>query len=241
MKLSFAEIDQMIPLELTSCHRNLERLNDVENSITNQWMHFQRTSLANNLEPEIKQKVFRVFIRHQFNPATPTERAHFLIRIEGVLLDPKYKTLPCGAISNVFDRIKVTTDKRYYSSFAHLEWDGVASAAAAAAAAAASTTSAITKGSKANVLAPEAVQFKLFGDKQSTVRLAFFRSSKVVTRYEISDKMRELMPRMRLDPTVDEVVHTVMHYTQTRYLLKEKTIRCNDTLRSVGESLLIYI
>ena len=94
MKRCFSEPDGIIPPALTSVRSTLDRLVDIETSITERWIHHQRVALASCIEPEVKSKICRIYVRHQFYPATSSEDAHFLIRFEGNVLDPKYKTAP---------------------------------------------------------------------------------------------------------------------------------------------------
>jgi hypothetical protein len=203
---------------------DLQRLSDIELSIQERWMHQQRLAMAASTEPDVHQKVLRIFLRHQLFPATQTEATHFLIRVEGSLLDPKYKLLPSCAFTNFFDKIKVVVDRRYYAQYAHLEWD------AAAASAATPPTPAPLQGRR---LSPCCVQFKLFGDKPSIVRLVFEKSQRVCQRYEVSIGLREAFPKLRSNPSLEDVVTTVMHYAQTNYLCDKRMIRCNDVLKNI--------
>jgi hypothetical protein len=43
--------------------------------------------------------------------------------------------------------------------------------------------------------------------------------------------VREIFPRLRQDPSVDEVVTAVLHYAQSKYLCDKKYLRCNEALR----------
>jgi hypothetical protein len=66
-----------------------------------------RVEAALAAEPRIKRKFLRVFIRHEYRPSTPQERAHFVLFVDGVLLDPAYSN-PLGQF---FDRISVQVGK----------------------------------------------------------------------------------------------------------------------------------
>ena len=68
---------------------------------------------------------------------------------------------------------------------------------------------------------PRAVEFKLYGDKQSVAKVLLYQSSRICTRYEVSSKLREtLLPGIKRDPTLDEVVFGIVDYAQKKYLVK---------------------
>ena len=206
MKQCFSEPDGIIPRELTRLHETLDDLADMETTITEKWMHHQRTYLASCIEPTVKSKICRIFVRHQFQPATSSDRAHFLVRFDGTVLDPKYQHLPATAFSNLVDRIRVQTDKRYFGNYGTMEWNSSASAATSAAAAMAISNNSGKSaqiGSKAGPggtgkhshpahvgSAPEVIQFKIYGDKQSTAKVTIFQSHICCQRYEISHDLR---------------------------------------------------
>ena len=157
MLRSFESSDCSLPESLIardpSLRESLRRLDDLELTIQDSSMRCQRMALAASIQPEVHQKVLRIFLRHQLLPATQSEPAHFLIRVEGEVLDPKYKAAPSTAFTNFFDRIKVIVDRRYYAQYSHLEWDAAAAAVFAP--------------QEAHKPSPSCVQFKLFGDKPS--------------------------------------------------------------------------
>jgi hypothetical protein len=131
----------------------LERLNEIEISIQEKWTHYQRLAIVTATEPNIHQKILRIYVRHQFFPASTSDRAHFLIRVEGSIADPKYKYSMCSTFGSFFDRIRVMVDKRFYAHYSHLEWD--------------SATASVSASQKGNdtYSSPSCIEFKLFGEK----------------------------------------------------------------------------
>jgi hypothetical protein len=61
------------------------------------------------------------------------------------------------------------------------------------------------------------------------VTIRFVRSEYAVKRYEMSSGLRQLFPKLALDPTEDEVLAAMWEYIKVYDLCKDKTlVTCDE-------------
>ena len=223
MKRSFSTSDRVLPYSLLEVRGALENLVNVEDTIIDKFNSYHRRAFAkpSTTDPSITQKIYRVYIRHVFISETSEEKAHFLIRFEGCVLDPKYESNVGSSFCEIFESVKIQPDKRFYVQQA-LEWDSHANFSSSCRGTTGNFSS-IQMNEAITQCPPQAVEFKLYGDKQSMAKISLHQNSKVCMRYEVSSLLREkLLPCIRLDPTIEEVVVAIVHYAQGNYLVKAR-------------------
>ena len=221
MKRVFCEADASIPESIWNQfphqQRKLQRIAALEDTIDSLLMSNLRTKFAINSEREIKQKILRVFLHHTFVPPSADDKGHFLLLLEGHVLDDKYRrSVPIGAF---FDKIRYIPDintKRANAIDRACEW----------------TVSAFPEGQTADCF-----RAKIYLDKATNIKLFLHRRSTLRPRYEISLKLRSLLPYIQIDPTEDDVMMAVWHYLIQKNLFidgrERKVIRCDDLLKDV--------
>ena len=165
----------------------------------------KRFGLALYSEPVIRSKILRICVRNQFNPSTADEKAHFLISIEGYLLDKSAaRHVPFG---NFFERIRVQLDRRFHPINWNFEWSSDSHPA----------------GSRAHCF-----RLKAYGDKAFLAKIFLIRAGDVKPRFEVSPQLKVLLPGLPIDPTEEDVLLAMYQYIQSKNLLDErKYIRCN--------------
>jgi hypothetical protein len=210
MKRSFDEFDSRIPQSLLMRfpHKleHLQRIGELEEELDARWGSFRRTALEENCEPKVKTKVLRVYIRHSFVVSTPEERSHFIVSVEGRVLDGSgVEENPFGRF---FDAVSVVPDPKYNVDNMVFEW----------------TKEKFPAGVRA-----QCFRFKLYCDRNLPVTIRFVRSEYAVKRYEMSSGLRQLFPKLALDPTEDEVLAAMWEYIKVYDLCKDKTlVTCDE-------------
>ena len=150
----------------------LDRITEMERKIGSSFGSRKRLTFALNSEPEVRTKILRVHLRHQFLPSTAIDRAHFLITIEGHLLDKStVRTLTFG---NFLDKIRVQLDKRFHPVNNVYEW----------------SAESFPEGIKGHCF-----RVKVYGDKPFPIKVFLHRSNDVRSRYELSPLLR-LVPSL---------------------------------------------
>lgn len=222
---SFTEIDLFLPPKLLASYPKhadqLKRISKLEDSIEKFFSDHRRKRFAFNSEPEFKSKILRTYITHQFYPATLDDSAHYIITVEGQLLDSKYKSE--NSFCSFFDNIKVVIDKKHLQTNNIYEWNSYT----------------VLSGRSA-----DAFRVKIYSDKQLTVKILLTRTSDVKVRYELSSALRHIIPNLRVDPSKEDVLLDLWQYILQNNLLDpkdRKLIRCNSDLKSVfgTETLLV--
>lgn len=200
---------QLFPEVKEQLDRIIEIENDLESAISNR----KRMCFALNSEPEIKTKILRIHIRHTFNPASGREKAHFIITIEGHVLDKsKARQLPLGAF---FDKIRIQLDKRFHPTSSLFEW----------------SVESYPEGAKG-----QCFRAKVYGDKAFATKLFLHRSSDIRSRYELSPLLKDLFPSLQVDPSEEQVLLAFWGYVNHQGLLEGKDkrqIKCNQELKNL--------
>ena len=210
MKRSFSEYDSQIPTKLLERfpHKSqqLKRIIELENEIEDRLDSFRRSALEANCEVKTKPKILRIYIRHVFVPSSLDEKAHFLVTVEGRLLDgTPVEEMPFGLF---FDEVKVVPDRKYNIDNMLFEW----------------TKEKFPAGVRA-----QCFRFKLQCDRTLPVTIRLTRSDYAVKRYETSSGLRQLLPKLPPDPTENEVLLALWEYIQMYDLCPDKSVvRCDE-------------
>jgi hypothetical protein len=127
------------------------------------------------------------------------------------------------SITNIFNKINIIADKKFYSHYSHFEWDKNKSFNF--------NKSSNTKFDmiKVNNTA-EVIEFKLFGEDPCSAKIIFHRNPIYFQRYEISQKLREILPSLRPDSKIKDILLALSTYAQIKYLCDKRTIKCNDVI-----------
>lgn len=207
MKRSFSHFDQCIPPavweQFPDQKRALDRINAIESDLQRTWTRNRRMALAVNSDPTIQTKVMRIYVRSHFVP-DPTDKAksHYLVTIEGKLLESKLSEK--HHFGYFFDSIKLVVDKRSgaYSQLSALEWDSRRN----------------PEGRKADCF-----RFKVFHDKPCFVKFYLTRSNEVRPRFDLPPAMRDLLPLIRWDPTEEDILLAMWSYIMENGLVDNRS------------------
>lgn len=219
MKRSFHDIDSALVKTVPSISgiaSSLKNAADLEENLQTQLTQLKRFGYAQYSDSDVKQKVLRVFVRHIFYPQTESEGAHFKIWIEGNIINSKYGHLRFGSF---FEQIKASflsqmDKKNPVVTTQNCEWKDED----------------LGSGSDA-----ECFMFKLFTDvsKPFIAKFSLVKNDEHLKRYELNDKLKDLLPLMRADPTEEEVLLAVWMYCTDRNLFNEKErkyIKCDEVM-----------
>eukprot|EP01032_Pedospumella_encystans_P015702 gene15702-17945_t len=220
MKRQLEDIDRSLPrfvLESDGLQDSIQRINAVVANVDSLLLKKQRIDLALNAEPPVKQKVLRVYVRHEFYAATESEKSFFLVNIEGMLLDEKASDFN---LMSFFERISIQTQTEKKNNQGALVYDW--------------SEADFPLGGNAH-----SVQAKVYADKSTLCRVSLHRSTAVQTRYNISDQLRAFVPYLRFDPTEEEVLLAVWQYIELNGLIgSEKDKRYFKLTEGLKELLL---
>lgn len=145
----------------------LDRIIEMEERIGSAINSRKRICFAINAEPEYKTKILRVHLRHQFYASSAIDRAHYIISVEGNVLDKSTaKLLPLG---NFLDKVRIQLDKRFHPNNSSYEW----------------SAESFPEGVKGHCF-----RLKVYGDKPFPVKIFLHRSSDIRARYELSPSLR---------------------------------------------------
>ena len=201
MKRQLIETDTFVPeraLDLYDGARDtLEKVNSLFCKVDDLILKKKRIDLAINSEPQIKQKVLRIFLRHEFYANPDDSKSYFLLNIEGLLLDgTKTGEVPLGSF---FERISIQTQlDRKNQGLSTIEWK----------------EEDCSIGVNAHTFST-----KIYADKSTAIRVIFYRTNEVCARYNISDQLRSFLPYLRVDPTEEEVLLAMWQYLETNAMI----------------------
>lgn len=198
MKRQLAEVDAILStIDVPALDKQaLQQIDSLYQSAEDLLVKKKRIDVALNAEPQILQRILRLFIRHEYYGSPEDDRPHFLVFVEGLVLDgTKSGAFP---LSTFFERVSIQTQTEKKSSAGSqvLEW-------------------------KEEDLAVDAHCFraKVYSDKATSVRISLFRSNDVCPRYNISDQLRYLLPYLRVDPSEEEVLLAMWQYFEVNGLI----------------------
>jgi hypothetical protein len=240
MKRSYDETDRALPAPLFQHFPHHKQRLDAIQALESQLqslhcVHKRKKLFLYCHDQSPASKILRIYLRHKFIAATDQENSHFLLTIEGRLLDLSLQE-PSFPFGSFFDQIRIQIDKRYHtpatvavtatgqpstaktneSNFVMYEW----------------RKDQFLAGKKATCF-----RFKIYSDKSITpIKIAFTRSAdSACKRYELSSAMRELLPHMRVDPTEDEVLTAVWQYIEFNSIYDVSSsralLRCDEVCR----------
>ena len=165
MKRHFTSSDESIPASawerFPEYKAKLQRIVSVEHQIDQLLQKHARINFAVHAEPEVKRKILRVFVHNTFTSSTAYERSHFIVSVEGHLLDRQCKEF--HSFGNFFERIQLQIDKKLLPQDKAIEW----------------SAQSLPAGTQADCF-----RIKLYGDKPSSIRIFFHRSTDVKLRFE---------------------------------------------------------
>ncbi len=214
MKRSFRNIDLSIPETAFADSPNLkvmlDRIHALENRIDKTILHKKRMVLATNSEPEIKQKILRIFVYHRFVKATADDKAHFLVHVDGLLLDSMIgvKSFNMGMH---FNKMRLVVDRKFNQSQISAEW----------------SRDQFPQGSAAVGFA-----VKVYHEKACVCKIFLHRNEDVRQRYDLSPTLRQLLPSISAACTEEDVLLGVVHCATSRGLLgvdrDHRTVNCDE-------------
>lgn len=198
--------------------QHLQRIAELEKDIETRCACFRRTALEENCEPKTKSKVLRIYIRHSFVASTPEERSHFQVTVEGQVLDGM--SVDDAPFGRFFDAIRVVPDRKHIAENLILEWSKEKYPAGARA---------------------HCIRFKMYSDRTLPVTIQLNRSNYAVKRYELSSGLRQLFPKLPMDPTESEVLGALWEYIRMHDLCADKgTVRCDEVNRLTAQHIFSY-
>lgn len=213
LKRSFKDIDLSLPPQELEANPEvkylLSRINDIEEKIDELIIKKKRVALAMNTEPMIRTKIMRVFVYSRFFKASHDDPAHFIVHVDGVLLDAD-KSYYQPHMASFFDKVNAHVDKKFNQGLITAEWN--------------------------RDICPQGVStdgfaFKLYHDKVALCKIQLHRNSDVRPRYELSSKLRSLVPLISVACTEEEVVLAVWQCVTSRedwFSRDSKAVLCDN-------------
>lgn len=126
------------------------------------------------------------------------DRNHFILTIEGQILDPKYQHI--AFFSEFFSKIEVQLDRKIQPINHYFEWHADESGLDSA--------------------RVHAFRVKIHADKSCPSRITMYRKNTCGKRFSTSAALAELFPSLPADPTEDEVYLAVWDYVQVNYFCR---------------------
>lgn len=219
MKRSLKDIDDLIPISVWNqypeARQKLLKIQEIESKIDKIQTN-NRKQLINYSTPLIKRKVLRIFVHHKFVPTSDTDKAHFIVNLEGHLLCPT--SIHYSKIGTYFDRIRFQIEKKNIIEKQY-EWN--------------------------SSINPECIpsdifRVKIYGEKNNQIlKILLNRSNDPRPRYEISQKLRRMFPNMPFDVPEEEIMTAMWAYLVRNNLFIEgrdrekKLIKCDEVRQVV--------
>jgi hypothetical protein len=205
MKKSLKDVDEIFQFDSSNSKitERLKRLHSLEESIEQSWNKNRRLSYMLNSDLTIKTKILRTFIRHKYVHETSENLSHYLLNIEGCILDPVYTKE--YKFCNFFEGIKVVIE----SSGVSYEWN----------------VSSLNESRNA-----ECLQIKIPGDKSIPIKIYFTRTKDIRQRYELPSSLRDILPKLPIDSTEEDIMIALLHYICENGLLDirdKRVVKCN--------------
>ena len=192
----------------------------------------------------------------------PFDRGHFIIWIDGTILDSKYSKF--STFGSFFSKLEITVERKNSTVLASGSIDLTNLN---------NNLNSITlnsnfvdvndnqneikakegenKSKDKNILSAHGVhyyQIKVYFDKVSdkslyTARLKLTRSNNILVRYELSPSLRSILPNLRVDPSEEEVILALWHYIRINGLFGDKDrkfVKTNEVLLVIFVSILSW-
>ncbi len=215
MKRSFRDIDLSLPTRVLETRPDvkqlLDRINTIETRVDDMIIKKKRMGLAFSSEPCVNQKILRVFVYNKFVKATKDDRAHFMVHIDGMLLDTDRSSARLN-MAMFFDKVVAQVDKKFNQGMVLAEWD----------------RNKFPQGTTTDGFA-----IKIYHDKIATCKIFLHRNSDVRERFELSAQLRSLIPVTSIACTEEEAVLNVWQCLSSRSSLlfdprDKKIVRCDE-------------
>jgi hypothetical protein len=180
----------------------IDRINAIESQIESTLKRKTRISLALDSYPLMKCKILRTFINHIYIPNTEYEKGHFLVTLEGHLLDKKLMSLiPYGSL---FEKINFLNQEKKFGLVIgekNVAWSGESQ----------------PDGFNANCF-----RLKIYSDKITNIKIFLHRNMKreKEVRFDVSDKLRSLLTSLSTCPTETEIMVKILINYYYLYLFK---------------------
>lgn len=214
-KRSFSEYDEVIATHLvggiaSDFKKSIESIQRIELDITERSEKLLRVGFATNNKDNTITKALRLFIRHEYHELSHDDRPHYIIFVEGSLFDDSNKAWKFG---NFFDKIKICIEKKNHQQSVEIEW---------------------CIDENQNEAGTDCFRFKIYYDeKPVTANIYLTRCNDVRIRYDISISLRKILPKIKSNPTIDEVFLAMWQYLKLLNLIDRKLIRCNADLEEL--------
>ena len=195
--------------------KSLQDIANTEQKIDN--LKSRQFSKYNEVFMSTTTKTLRVFIHHTYNAATTIEKASFTVSIEGHLLCPI--SMKYTKFGQFFEKIKFQLDKKAQYYERSNEWtaaihpDGVKS---------------------------DCFRAKIYADKSQILKIFLHRSNDLRPRYEISSKLRIMLPDLPSEATEEEILIAIWIYIHSNQLFTDskdkRNIKTDQNLRDLTGS-----
>lgn len=205
--------------KLKLCTDAIRKMNNIERNLEQKLLSYSRVKFAHKSESRTLTRVLRVFVRWEFFSGNDTEKPHYSIFAEGTILDPSLQSQ--WKFGSFFDRIRIHSDKKVIpsqvlecSTLSNISPDGA-----------------------------DCYKFKVYYDKAASIKVALHRNCGLKPRFEISPKLRQIIPGIRIDPTEDDVLLCIWTYIQTHNLFTKRIVRCDEVSNIIlpNERLILYL
>lgn len=224
MKRSFIEIDDVISSNILQQDQKftnkLNRLRKLEETVDMKLSSYQRQLFPMNIEPTIRTKYLRTFIRHEYFPFIDKEKSYYLVYIDGHILDDSIMNDTSNPIrfGSFWEKIRLQVDRKQGPQIM-FEWS-------------------VSDNCHEGVMI-DCFKFRVNSSNTSlNLKLTFHRSSDIQSRYELDPVLKSILPRMRVDPTEEDVMLAIWEYVRSKDLMDKRFIKCNDV--SLSHRLILF-
>eukprot|EP01031_Cornospumella_fuschlensis_P037154 gene37154-45096_t len=168
-------------------------------------------------EPVVRPQTLRLFFRYQFVPATNLVKGHFLIIIDGFLLNSSCMDAKPAPFMQHLQQIKISVNERKANAEPQVvEWaEGV-----------------FPEGSSAST-----VVCRVYGEKACTVRISLQGVDDFwYMRYDTPEVLRRLFPGCAVSMSLDEMLLMVLQHAESTRLFGDRDrryIRCDEKLKEL--------
>jgi hypothetical protein len=157
-------------------------INKIETQIDATIKRNSRFLATKSAEPSVVKKVLRIFIHHKFISQTDFEKSHFLLILEGYILDAQL--IRKTKLGRFFDKLRIQIDRKQLND-RQIEW---------------------TRQSEPNGSEADCFRIKVYSEKVTQIRIILQRSTDTQMRFEISPTLRNILTGLPIDPYEEEVL-----------------------------------
>lgn len=233
LKRRFHALDNVLVSELSqvmNC-KELEdfvaRVHKVENDVDERILMETRVNLSGRCVETKNTALLRIFARHVYQPAVGDDASHYLVILEGVLIETARKRHDF-ALAQFFSNIKAKVDRKQGTgintviSTQEFEW----------------AEQTFPAGFQANK-----VIFRVAGDKSDKACNAHFTltfNPEAINKFRISETLRVNFPFLPLEVTEEELAVGVVQHAARNALFDNKDrrfITCDKALQAITDGL----